>query len=130
MPQLLPLTINDGATTPVAHTFNPVGIDSEGVARFRETATVAIGDSFITVKRSTSGTKDKVRVVLSRPVVVSETINGVDVPKLERIAFGEFTLSFDRTSTSKERDDLAAMMANALQHSVMQQVIVDREHFY
>lgn len=31
MPALAPIVINDGATTPVAHTFNPSGPDKNGV---------------------------------------------------------------------------------------------------
>lgn len=37
MPQIAPIVINDGAATPVAHTFSPIGKDANGVFWWEQT---------------------------------------------------------------------------------------------
>lgn len=132
MPALTTLTVDDGAVTPVSHSFVPVGTDSNGVSRFREAGTTAVGDSIISVslRDSSSDSKVKARITLSRPVVVTETINGVDEAKLSRIAFADLNFSFDRKSTKQERDDQITLLRNLLAETNVVAVLEDREHFY
>jgi hypothetical protein len=53
-------------------------------------------------------------VRLTLPVVVTETINGVDSPLVVRTAFAVCTFTFDEKSTSQERKNAVGMLASAL----------------
>lgn len=115
MPQLQTLTVNDRAATPVAHTFTPNQKDlATGVTRLVETGSVPIGGRSFTISLRQTGTKYRGRLVLTNPVVVNETINGVIVPKVARTAYATLDLSFDSTSSAQERKDTIGMIADAL----------------
>lgn len=114
MPQLQSLAIYDGKTTPVLHTFIPESIDQNGVARLKESDGTPIGDQVVTVSLKKTDTKYRGRVVLVLPSVVTETINGVSVPKVARTAYADLTVTFDQTSTIQERKDALALLSDAL----------------
>lgn len=114
MPQLQSLTIEDGETTPVSHTFVPENIDNNGVARLKESDGTPIGDNVVTISLRKADSKYKGRMVLVMPEVVTETINGVSVPRVARTAFADLSLTFDQTSTVQERTNVLRLLADAL----------------
>lgn len=57
------------------------------------------------------------RVMLTAPALVTETVNGVSVPTVPRLALIDATFRFDETSTEQERKDAVGMFANALASS-------------
>lgn len=122
MAQRATITVNDRASTPLAHAFVPQGDSAEGVALFCETAGVKIGEKKLSISVRKSGTNYKVRLKLDAPVLVTEVVNGVSIPKVSRTAYGDVTFTFAEQSLLQERKDLVGMIANALASS---QTVVD-----
>lgn len=112
MPQLQNVVLTDRAGTPVNHTFVPRDIVS-GVATVVEFSGVPIGESRLTLSLRRAA-KYKGRMVLTVPVVQTETINGITSPKVVRTAIAEVNFTFDPTSTEQERKDLIGMLESAL----------------
>lgn len=113
MAQAASVTINDRANTPVAHTFAPRRIEN-GLASFVEAAAVPIGEKTLTVRWRKTGKRFYQRVTLSVPALVLETVNGVSVPTVPRVALIDATFRFAETSTEQERKDAVGMFHNAL----------------
>lgn len=114
MPQLAPLVLKDRAATPVDHTFQPRDIKS-GVGTLVETSGVPVGASrySISLSQTTTG-RYKATLKLARPILVTETINGVAVPKVVRTGYVDVNFTFDETSTEQERKDLVGMIQDSL----------------
>lgn len=113
MPQLQNLVLTDRATTPVNHTFIPRDI-VDGIATVVESSGVPVGENRATLSlRRTTG-KVKGRLVLTMPIVQTETINGVSKPTVVRQSIADLQLSFDATSTEDERKNLLGMLESAL----------------
>jgi len=133
MPQITTITALDRETVPVSHSFAPKGIPS-GIATYVEpdAAGTLIGEKVLTISSTTSATKRKVRMVLKDPVVVTETINGVDLPKVDRVAYAEINLSFDINSTQQERDNLVGIASNIIADAAGQfsAIAVDNQGVY
>jgi hypothetical protein len=83
-----------------------------------ETSGVPIGEKRVQValNRTTSG-RYKGLLKMQLPVVQTETINGVDTPKVVRTAYVDCSFTFDGTSTEQERKDTVGMLASALDSS-------------
>lgn len=113
MPNATSITVNDRESTPVAHTFAPRQV-IPGAATFVEAASVPIGEKSLILRTRKSGSRYYVRVTLASPTLVTETINGVAVPKVPRVAFIDATFRFDDTSTVQERKNAVGMFANSL----------------
>jgi hypothetical protein len=113
MPQLTPVLIIDRASTPVTHTYIPAG-EENGKNTFTVSSGVPVGDKKLTVSLSKSQLRTKVELVLSDPVLVTETVNGVDRPMIDRTSYGSVKFSFPNTSTLQERKDLVGKMASTL----------------
>lgn len=113
MPSFASITVNDGEDTPVSHTFLPSTIDPKtGVAKLKESDGTPIGDNIVTMSLRETDQYYKGRLLLAMPVVVTETINGVNVPKVSRTAYADLNLSFDKTSTTQERDNVLILLSN------------------
>lgn len=131
MPTFTPITINDGADTPVAVTFSPFGgIDSQGVARFRENTGVPMAARKLSISLRSLVAKYKARLLLTLPSVVTETINGVDRAKVERVGYADVNFTFAADSTAQERKDLRILTANAILHSTVEAVVDDVDAMY
>lgn len=114
MPQLQTLVLTDRATTPVNHTFVPRDIDKEGTATVVESTGVPIGDNVLTIQTSRTRTgRIKVLVQGKFPIVATETINGVSMPKVIRYANANQVWYFDASSTTQERNNVVGMMTSA-----------------
>lgn len=114
MPQLQNLVLTDRTpVTPVNLTFVPRD-SKDGVGVVVNNAGTPIGERKVTVSMKAAGTRYKGEVRLTLPIVVTETINGVSVPKVARIGYVNLSASFDQTSTKQERDDAIGLMASAL----------------
>lgn len=113
MAQAANITVNDRETTPVAHIFAPRMLES-GFASFVEAGSVPIGEKNLTIRWRRNGAKFYNRIMLTVPTLVTETINGVGVPTVPRVALIDMTARFDATSTVQERANAIGMFANAL----------------
>lgn len=114
MAQAANIVVNDRESTPVAHTFVPRD-PQEGGFLFAEAAAVPDGDKYLSIrKRKGEGGRMYVRVLLTVPVMVTETINGVAVPSVQRVSLIDCNFRFDGKSTEQERANAVGMFANAL----------------
>lgn len=123
MPTAATITVNDRETSPVAHNFLWDGpAPGSTVWNFKEPGTAPIGDAYLALSSRKLGTKYKVRMLLSVPVVATQTINGVSSPLILRKGYADVTFTFEDTSTLQERKNLVGMFANSLASS---QTVVD-----
>jgi hypothetical protein len=116
MPQIASVTINDGATTPVAHTYVPKGVQA-GVGTVEERAAVTAGNAVLTFSHNRSANRLRARIRGRWPVVQTETINGVSRPVVVRESACDLSFSFDAGSTLQERKDCLALIRNFLAES-------------
>lgn len=113
MPALQNVVLTDRATTPIAHTFTPLGVKDD-VGTVVESTGVPIGENRFTISMVRRGGKLRGKAVLQVPVVQTETINGVARPTVVRTAYVEVHCTFDMMSTEAERNNAIGMMENAL----------------
>lgn len=118
MSQATTLTVNDRENTPVSHDFVPRGDDKNGVYSFVESTGVPIGDKVFTVSLRQIGDRIRARLILSDPVLVTETVNGVDKPVVPRTSYVDCTFTYSRFSSTQERKNLVGIFANLLDESV------------
>lgn len=114
MPQLQNLVLLDRAATPVSHTFVPRGISRDGVATVVKNDGTLASEQRVTIATRRNNGNVKTRIVISRPVAMTETINGVSNPKIVRTAYADVTFTFSLSSSEQERNDLVGMLADAL----------------
>lgn len=113
MPVYSTLVLKDGEATPVNHTFNPAGIDSNGVATLLESSGVIGGASkYSLLARKGSRLKGTAKLVV--PVVQTQTINGVSTPVVVRVSYVDYQVSHDILSTEQERKNVQAMFRDSL----------------
>lgn len=129
MPARSNITINDGETTPVAHTFVPRTGPAGSALPFVEPGNSPIGDKILTIA-SRMATRRRVVKKLTCPVVSTETINGVSRPTLERAAFSTHEYSFDKNSTKQERKNQRLLDANWLLSAQAIAMIDDMEDYW
>lgn len=137
MPSNAPIAVQDGASTPVTHTFNPSKIDSNGVATFQERVSgVPVGFPTITwsvrapVNGSTSATY-KVTGRLTQPKVITTTdTSGKSVTSVDYQNLGSIELVFNERSTKQERTDLRVMLSNLLKNAAIVSAVDDLESFW
>jgi len=115
MAQLQDLDLTDRAPTPVTHHFHPRDISRDGVATVIESNGTPIGNSTFSVSvRQTPQGRYKATLKLSRPVLQTQTINGVSTPVVVRTNRATVEFDMDPASSTQERDDLEGMLADAL----------------
>lgn len=124
-----PLSINNGAGTPVAKSFAPERV-APGLSIFTERSAAAsagfyklsVGYSEANSKRPTS----RVDVDLDLPVL--STVNGVSTVAYVGRFRGYFVIP--DLMTAAERADLAAFVANALDNTQIRAVVKDLDPLY
>lgn len=114
MPALISTVLKDRQTTPVDHTFVPREV-AGGVGTVEESSGgIPAGSNRLSVSsRKLPSGKYKAEVRLTVPVVVTETVNGVAVPKVARTSYASATFTFDATSSEAERNNVVGMFADA-----------------
>lgn len=121
MPSLQPVVLTDRQTTPVNFTLSPTGeLQKIGGSTIGRVAVADVSGNLMSEKVLTIGsrrTAGRLRSTLrlAVPVVVTETINGVAVPRVVRTAYINLDASFALDSTEQERNDVVGMFASALQ---------------
>lgn len=134
MPTNAPIVIADAASTPVNHTFSPIGIAGD-LATFKERISgVPVGYPVLTVSM-----RDPVQgspvyravVKLMLPTVVTTTdVSGKTVTSVDHTCVGNMDFQFPVKSTLQNRKDLVKLMANALGNTSIQAVLQDLERFW
>lgn len=114
MPAIANLVLTDRAATPVNHTFTPREAAS-GKGVLVSNTGVSVGEKRFTLASVTTASgKTKVTGRLTLPVVATETINGVSMPKVVRVAYANVEFTFDPTSSEQERKDAVGLLASSL----------------
>lgn len=138
MPQIAPIGISDGATTPVAHTFSPIGMDRlTGVFWFEQTipAVPVLLAKRIGYKQTRMlGDKSRQLTGVSKcsytiHVPTLETLGTADsgIPPPPTLAYreiGRVEFELAERSTAQERKDTRTLMFNLL-NSAMATANVD-----
>lgn len=138
MAALAPITINDGQTTPVSHSFVPVIVDAAGVAMYEDRILgISIGFPKITasVRRPVKGSANY-RVVQKITVPVMEvtapsTSTGIQpapTKAYDMRANVEFILP--ERCTLQDRKDLLAYVKNLLAHATTLSAVTNFEHVW
>lgn len=129
MPAIAALTINDGATTPVAHTFSPANITGNKAEwQDRSPVTPAGYRKFHheVSQPSPQRTTHKMTFGLYNPT--EAVVNGSTV--VARSCAAQLTLNFPPDSTLQERKDTLAYMANFLANASVKSSVENIEPFY
>lgn len=130
------ITINDGATTPVAHNFDPKGAmvngDKKGIANWRDQSPAqAVG--FLTLTEThtpvNANGMEKFRYVIDVPTLESPGSGGTYAPPPTR-AYGTIAVievwAHER-ATEQELKNIAAYVKNFTAHAYFNNAITKRE---
>lgn len=125
MPAVAPIVINDGAATPVAHTFSSLGQDSKGVWWYEQTTPSAVnplGAKRIGIKiarnlgaRFQLNSRAKAIITLSVPTleVVGNASTGITPPPtLSYVQMARIEFDLPERGTNQERKDLRTLLRN------------------
>lgn len=143
MPQITSIVINDGAATPVAHTFSPIGVDEKGVFWLEQTAPVptnSLGGKRIGISMSRPVTANdlksaKAKAVFSvyEPVleILGNSSVGITPPATKAYELAA-RQAFDMPlrSTKQERKDLRVLSANLLANASVIAIIEEMAKAY
>lgn len=132
------ITINDGATTPVARVFSPVRIDNNGVAKLEDrSGGTAIGFPVLTLSlreptKASRNYKFMAKIVLpTLEVTAPSTATGIQpapTKAYDHLATCEFVLP--ERGTDAERKNILALLANAIQNINVQNAVKTFEAVY
>jgi hypothetical protein len=146
MPAVAAIVLADAQTTPVNHTFNPLGPDANGVWWFEDqTTTSAIGNQKISVQLVRPGVPRagedsskricRVKIGIHTPIlenVTNATISGISpAPTVSYIprCNMEFLIP-ERSVKAFDRQTLRKYAANLLANANVTTVIEDLQNFY
>lgn len=129
------IVINDGATTPVAHTFSPKGARVAGtkdVATWRDQAIgVAAGYSTLTEQHAAANSNgmEKFRFVIEVPVLEQAASGGSFVPPPTRAfaTVGVVEVWCHQRASDQALKDIVAYLKNFTAHAYFANAIVNRE---
>lgn len=126
------IVINDGAATPVAHTFAVKSNDNR-ISKFEDrVGGVPIGYSKLTVAIADIN-KNNRRVSLSIEVPILEAVSGANpsgfTPAAQVAYYDKVDVSFvtNNRSTTQNRKDVLAFVKNALALALVTSIVVDGE---
>jgi hypothetical protein len=125
MPAASAIVISDGAATPVAHTFTPIGKDAKGVLWYEQTTptpATPLEAKRIGYRqtRSLDGqaggvSKAVISIAVPRPEISSNTSGGyVAPPSLAYKVVARIEVDLPERSTLQERKDLRSFASNLL----------------
>lgn len=124
-----PLTINDGAGTPVAKSFAPQSVAPSLSVFTERSATQSNGYIKLSVSYDAASAKRPThRVDLSLEYPILETVNGVQTVTKKPLFKGYFVIPDN--CTAAERANLAAFVANAMDVTQIRAVVKDLDPLY
>lgn len=138
MPAIGNLVINDGATTPVAHTFGPVGIEGK-TATFADRiggVPVGYGKVSLSIREPTNGSSGvfKVGIKILIPTLEqtsASTATGIQpAPTVAYVTAAHLDLLMPARGTLQNRKDILAYVKNALSNASVVSVVENLEAVY
>lgn len=131
MPQLAPISLNDGASTPVAHTFDPKRIEDGILATLEESVGVPALRKVLTVKvRPPVNGNGYYRATIQVRYPVARTPAGGDSAVAAGLNTSTHEFVIHELSTEQEIKDLVAFGGNAIQNSVIKGCVTTLTPFY
>lgn len=138
MPAIGTVTINDGATTPVAHPFTPIMVDGILASWSDKTGGIPVGNPKISIalREPTNGQTGvyKVSVKILLPVLEQtspSTATGIQpAPTVGYTMAAHLDFLLPARSTLQNRKDILAFVKNLLANSVISSVVADLENVY
>jgi hypothetical protein len=138
MSAIAAITLNDGATAPVAHTFSPVRIDPNGVAIWADrSGGIAIGYPTVNFSmRAPSKTTRNYKLTAKVDLPILEvtspsTSTGIQpAPTLSYNISANVEMIIPERSTLQNRKDAVAYLKNYLASSVITAAVNDFESVY
>lgn len=132
------LVLNDGAATPVAHTFSPVNIDALGIAKWADRVDgIAIGYPTVSLlmrqpNKVTRNYKLSLKVICPTLEVTSpSTGTGIQpAPTKAYDTFATVEIVLPERSTKQQRKDMLAFLKNSLANAVITAAVEDFESVY
>ena len=127
MSAIAPIVINDGQSTPVAHTFAPVTIDAQGVAKWADRATgISVGFpglSYSLKNPSGQSRSYKMTAKVTLPVLEQtspSTATGIQpAPTVAYNCIANIELVLPERSTLADRKNLIAFVRNYLANAAV-----------
>lgn len=124
-----PISLNNGATTPVAKSFAPEQVSPQLSTFTERTAASSAGFLRLGVSLSpANGKRATNRVSLDLDMPILQTINGINTVAYVGRFKGYFVIP--DAMTALERADLAAFVANALDNTQIRGMIKDLDPMY
>jgi hypothetical protein len=124
-----PLSINNGAATPVAKSFAPERVAPDLSTFTERSAAVSAGFPRLSIGYSpASGKRTTNRVDVKLDLPILQTINSVSTVAYTGRFQGYFVIP--DTMTALERADLRAFVANALDNALVMGVVKDLDPLY
>ncbi len=124
-----PLSINNGAATPVAKSFAPERVAPDLSTFTERSAGVSAGYSRLSIGYSpASGKRTTNRIDIKLDLPVLQTVNNVSTVAYTGRFQGYFVIP--DTMTALERADLRAFVANALDNALVMGVVKDLDPLY
>lgn len=138
MSAIASMSISDGQSTPVVHTFAPVGIDQASVAKWADrSGGIALGFPVVSQSlRSPSKASRNYKLTIKVAVPVLEvtspsTATGIQpAPTLAYSLIANVDVTLPERSTVAQRKDLAAYLRNYLANAVVTNAIENFEAVY
>lgn len=145
MPQAANIVINDGAATPVAHTFVPIGPDKDGIWWYEEqgVASSAIGNNRLSVEVKSppppsAGTSSKdrnyrIKFGLHTPVLEALSNNSAGYTPSPTVAYTPRVFTeyvFSERSTKTERKNIRSMSYNLWFNGNIINIVDDLQRFF
>lgn len=132
MAKLAPIVINDGQTTPVAHTFTPnsesgvvtkfVELSANGSLNSRNTMEIAVKPIGLAGRKT-----QELVATIHLPEVVTETVNGVARDKVIGVDHVEFKVVASGVSTKQARKNARVLLWNLLANPTIVSLVDDGE---
>lgn len=126
MAAIAPITVKDGASTPVDHSFNPIMVDPATFRNNANNATPTVGQEEVslTLKQGSNNVSEAInRATVTLRIPVLETPAGgsaagyVAPPKVAYYLQVKVEALLPNRSTAAQRKDLRVMMSNLLLNS-------------
>jgi len=130
MTEAVTVTVNDGESTPVAHSFVPHHRDPNGVTSFYTVAETAIAKESFSIGNRSTPTRRKTDLRLLLPITydMAEVGDPAQI-KLLRAARVSVLFDFDDStaypSTTQDRVNALALIRNILDNAMVSEMIVD-----
>jgi hypothetical protein len=130
MSAFAPILLDDGADTPVEHTFSPSGIDSNGVARLYETNDTGSLDSRLAISLGVALPKNGSQVARVTAKVVIPVMDAENSLVKTGELIGTVSFVLPKTATHPQRSDILALVANFLADPSVVSAVQDLESIY